>query len=521
MKKKLPIGKQSFKELIEDNCIYVDKTEHIYRLVTEGWYYFMSRPRRFGKSLLISTLQELFEGNRKLFEGLWIEDKWDWSHTNPVVHLSFAKMDYQNQGLGKVIDDALIAIATKHGIVLKTDTYKTRFEDLLQQLYEKKGKVVLLIDEYDKPIIDHLEKSKLPKAREHQEIMKTFYSILKDSETYLKFVFITGVSKFSRVSIFSDLNHLTDLTVRQDYALMFGYTQKELESYFKVYLVEAAKKFKISRRELLRDMREWYNGFSWDGKNTVYNPFGVLNFLAAKDFYNFWFSSGTPTFLAELMEKQLKFDFENIKSSTSQIDKYSLDNLDLTALLFQTGYLTIKQRNYRNGDLVLDYPNREIRESIYGFMLNHVKLLENKSSAQLVVKELAAAFQNDDLKFVRELLEGMFGDLPENLYETSDSRSERFYHSFIHLTFKFLGIFIDSEVATRKGYADSVVQTPTHVYIFEFKHQETADAAFTQLMEKDYARKYWALGKKIVGIGVNFDKKKRIIEGWKVVTLKE
>jgi Predicted AAA-ATPase/PD-(D/E)XK nuclease superfamily len=521
MKKKLPIGKQSFKELITDNCIYVDKTEHIYRLVTEGWYYFMSRPRRFGKSLLLSTLQELFEGNHSLFEGLWIHDKWDWSQTSPVVHLSFAKMDYQNQGLAKVIDDALMAIADNNGIVLTEGSYKTHFEQLLQKLYEKSGKIILLIDEYDKPIIDHLEKSKLPKAHEHQEIMKTFYSILKDSETYLRFVLITGVSKFSRVSIFSDLNHLTDLTVRQDYALMFGYTQKELEFYFKDYLIEAAKKFKISKKELLKDMREWYNGFSWDGKNTVYNPFGVLNFLAAKDFYNFWFSSGTPTFLAELMEKQVRFDFEKTKSSTSQIDKYSLDNLDLTALLFQTGYLTIKERNYRTGDLVLDYPNREIRESIYGFMLNHVKLQESKSSAQLVVKELAAAFQNDDLKFVRELLEGMFGDLPENLYETSDSRSERFYHSFIHLTFKFLGIFIDSEVATRKGYADSVVQTPTHVYIFEFKHQETADAAFTQLMDKDYARKYWALGKKIVGIGVNFDKKKRIIEGWKVVTLKE
>ena len=286
-------------------------------------------------------------------------------------------------------------------------------------------------------------------------------------------------------------------------------------------LVTEAKEFKINRKELLKDMKEWYNGFSWDGKNTLYNPFGILNFLAAKDFYNFWFASGTPTFLAELMEQQVNFEFENVKTSTSRIDKYSLDNLDLTALLFQTGYLTIKERNYRNGDLVLDYPNREIRESLYGFLLDHLKSMENKASAPLLAKQLAMAFQNDDLKFVRELLESMFGDLPENLYETSDSRSERFYHSFIHLTFKFLGIYIDSEVATRKGYADSVVQTATHVYLFEFKHQETAEAAFEQLLEKDYARKYWALGKTIGGIGVNFDKKKRIIEGWKVVVLKE
>ena len=203
MKKKLlPIGRQSFKELIESDCIYVDKTEHVYRLVTEGWYYLLSRPRRFGKSLLVSTLQELFEGNQTLFEGLWIHDKWDWSKTSPVIHLSFAKMDYQNIGLGKAIDDALDQIANKYGVTLTKDSYKSRFEQLLHKLYEQNGKVVLLIDEYDKPIIDHLEKSKLPKAREHQEIMKAFYSILKDSETYLRFVFITGVSKFARVSIF-------------------------------------------------------------------------------------------------------------------------------------------------------------------------------------------------------------------------------------------------------------------------------------------------------------------------------
>ena len=520
MKKKLPIGKQDFKELIEADCIYVDKTEHIYRLVTEGEYYFLSRPRRFGKSLLVSTLHELFEGNQKLFEGLWIHDKWDWSKTSSVIHLSFALMSYEDLGLGRAIENELVKIAELHGIALSKTTIKGRFQELLMRLYAQKGKIVLLIDEYDKPIIDHLEKSKLPKAKEHQEIMKAFYSILKDAEKYLRFVLITGVSKFSRVSIFSDLNHLTDLTMRQDYALMLGYTQKELEFYFKEYLVEAAKHFKITKKELLKDMKEWYNGFSWDGRNTLYNPFGVLNFLAAKDFYNFWFASGTPTFLAELMERQANFEFENVQTSTSQIDKYSLDDLDLIALMFQTGYLTIKERNYRNGDLVLDYPNREIRESMYGFMLNHLKSMANKASAPLLAKQLAMAFQNNDLNFVRELLEAMFGDLPENLYETSDSRSERFYHSFIHLTFKFLGIYIDSEVATRKGYADSVVQTATHVYLFEFKHQETAEAALTQLLDKDYARKYWALGKTIVGIGVNFDKKKRIIEGWKVQVLK-
>ena len=521
MKKKLlPIGKQSFKGLIEDNCIYVDKTEHIYRLVTEGWYYFLSRPRRFGKSLLISTLQELFEGNRTLFEGLWIEDKWDWSKTNPVIHISFAKIDYQGLGLENAINQALDKCATIHGITLSETTIKSQFEELLKTLYEKKGKIVLLIDEYDKPIIDFLEETLLPKAKEHQQILKAFYSVLKDAETYLHFVLITGVSKFSQVSIFSDLNHLTDVSLNQNYALMLGYTQKELEYYFKEYLTQAAKQFKINRKTLLTEMREWYNGFSWDGTNTLYNPFGTLNFLSNRDFRTYWFSTGTPTFLAQLMKLQTKFEFDNISTNILRIEKYDLDNLDLTAILFQTGYLTIKKRNYRNGDIVLDYPNREIRESMYAFMLDHLKRRANNTAAQEVVKDLALAFQQNNLNRVKDLLESMFGDLPENLYETDSRRSERFYHSFIHLTFKFLGIYINSEVATAKGYADSVVQTPTHVYIFEFKHQETAEAAMTQLLDKNYAQKYFALGKMIVGIGVNFDKTKRIIEGWEVKVLK-
>ena len=520
-KKTLPIGKQNFRSLIEENCVYVDKTEYIYRLATEGFYYFLSRPRRFGKSLLVSTLKELFLGSRDLFEGLWIEDKWDWTKKRPVVQVSFALMDYQGLGLEKAINAELDKSAKVYNIELTESTNKGRFSELLVKLNAQYGKVVVLIDEYDKPIIDFLDKTKIHKAKENREILKGFYSVLKDSEAYLQFVLITGVSKFSQVSIFSDLNHLMDLTLRKDFATMLGYTQAELEHYFKDYLTEAAKEFKISRKALLAEMREWYNGFSWDGKRTVYNPFGVLSFLASKDFRNFWFTTGTPTFLTDLMLEQTDFDFENIRTNTMRIEKYDLEDLDLTAILFQTGYLTIKERNYLNGDILLDYPNREIRESMYAFMLDSLKKRQNRESGHAIVKDMALAFQRNNLDRVRELMEGMFGDLPENLYETDDRRSERFYHSFIHLTFKFLGIFIKSEVATARGYADSVVETPTHVYLFEFKHQSTAEAAMQQLLEKNYAQKYAAVNKTLVGIGVNFDKKKRIIEGWEVQILKE
>ena len=521
MKKKLlPIGAQDFASFKENNYIYVDKTENIYRLVTEGRYYFLSRPRRFGKSLLVSTLKELFEGNRVLFEGLWIEDKWNWSKTNPVIHISFAKIDYQGIGLENAINQALEKSAAIHEIILLGTTIKSRFEELLQVLSAKKGKVVVLIDEYDKPIIDFLEEALLPKAKEHRNILKAFYSVLKDSEPHLHFLLITGVSKFSQVSIFSDLNHLDDISIDNRYALMLGYTQQELEFSFKDYITESAKKIGLSPKSLLKHLKEWYNGYSWDGKNTVYNPFGILNFFAKQEFRNYWFTTGTPTFLMQLMQQQTQFEFDNLKTNVARIEKYDLEDLDLTALLFQTGYLTIRKRNYMNGDILLEYPNREIRESMYAFMLDSLKKRQNANSGQMIVKDLALAFQQNNLNRVKDLLESMFGDLPENLYETNDRRSERFYHSFIHLTFKFLGIYIKSEVATAKGYADSVVQTPTHVYIFEFKHQETAEAAMSQLLDKNYAQKYVALNKTIVVIGVNFDKTKRIIEGWEVKILK-
>lgn len=511
-KKNLPLGAQDFKSFKEYDYIYVDKTEHIYRLATEGRYYFLSRPRRFGKSLLISTMKELFQGNQKLFEDLWIEDKWDWSKKHPVIHISFAKADYQGVGLEKAIDIELNKCAEIYGLELKNDSNKSRFEALIVALNAKYQKVVVLVDEYDKPIIDYLEEDKLAKARENQEILKAFYSVLKDSEQYLAFVFITGVSKFSKVSIFSDLNHLTDLTMREDYATILGYTQEELEGNFKDYLAEAHTKFNITYEELLSDMRLWYNGFSWDGKSKVYNPFGTLNFLASKDFHNFWFATGTPTFLAHLMKQQIKFDYENIHTTTSRIDKYSLDNLDLVSLLFQTGYLTLKKRDFRTGDIVLDFPNREIRESMYVFMLDYLRQRHSEGSAQEIVRELSQAFHQNNLEQIKALLEGLFRDLPSNLFETDDKRSERFYHSIIHLTFKFLGIYIDSEVRTARGRADSVVQTATHIYIFEFKHKESAEAAFQQILDRDYLKKYIGSPKTIVGIGINFDKDRREID---------
>ena len=520
MKKRiLPIGIQDFRDLRERDMVYVDKTEHIHRLITEGSYYFFSRPRRFGKSLTVSTLKEIFSGSKELFKGLWIEDNWDWSKTSPVIHMSFARMSYQGLGLEKAIKLELEDVAKKYDIELSQDDIKYNFEELLKKLDAKHGKIVLLIDEYDKPIIDYLENHVIDKAKEHQRIMKTFYSVLKDASPHLRLVFITGVSKFSKVSIFSDLNHLKDITLNPNFSVLTGYTQKELESNFADYILATEQQLNISHEHLLELMRTWYNGFSWDGVNKVYNPFGTLNFLDQKIFQNFWFTTGTPTFLAELMKKQVVFEFDNLKIDSGLLDKYDLDNLELAPLLFQTGYLTVKERDVMTGDMVLDYPNKEVRESMYRFVLDYLTRTPPESSTGMTVKDLAKAFHSNDLDKVKIILDTLFADLSYNLYEPDPRRSERFYHSVIHLMFKYLGVHVQSEVHTSHGRADSVVQTATHIYVFEFKYNKSGKTAFDQIIKKGYADTYRASGKNIIGIGVNFSEKKKAITGWVVKDL--
>ncbi len=518
-KRNLPIGIQDFRTLREFDAVYVDKTELIYKLITEGKSYFLSRPRRFGKSLLVSTMKEIFQGSRTLFEGLWIENQWDWSKNNPVIHLSFASMDYQGSGLEKAIQFELNKIAATYQISLTPNPFKSQFKELLEKLDNQYGKVVILIDEYDKPIIDYLENHHISKAKEHQNILKTFYSILKDAGSHLRFLFITGVSKFSKVSIFSDLNHLDDITLFDEFATLTGYTQKELTYNFADYIQAIEKKLNIGHEELLVLMRDWYNGFSWDGVHTVYNPFGTLSFLRHKSFQNFWFTTGTPTFLADLMKKEVQFAFENIETTPVALDKYDLDNLQLVPLLFQTGYLTVKKRDFMTGNMVLDYPNKEVRESMYQFLIDAIARNREHSSSGITVQNLYKAFNANDLQQVKLILDTLFADLSYTLHETDEPQSERFYHSIIHLMFKYLGVFVDSEVHSSRGRADCIVQTQTHVYIFEFKYNKTGKAAFDQILKKGYADKYRASGKTITGIGVSFNGRKKAITGWLVKEL--
>lgn len=514
--KNLPIGIQTLPKIREKNCVYVDKTQLIHQLVTTGAYYFFSRPRRFGKSLLISTMKELFLGNKAVFEGLWIEHNWDWSKTNPVLHFSFDEIDYKQLSLDTAIANELKKWAKHYKIRLTSIGIKSQFKELLEKLAKKQGRVVVLVDEYDKPIIDFLEKHEIEIAKFNRDILREFYGILKNSDDLLELVFITGISKFSKVSLFSHLNNLDDITLTEKYATLTGYTEAELIFYFADYLAIIAPKLNLSNEGLIERMRTWYDGYSWDGLSRLYNPFGTLKFFANQRFENFWFSTGSPDFLIKQMRKHTFFNVENAVVNNRILDKYDIDNLELIPLLFQTGYLTVKSSDPMTGNLVLDYPNREVRESMYEFLIDDVAKNPQRLHTGMTMNDLNKAFIAKDLEKVQTILNSLLADLPS---ATFLNQSEGLYHGLIHLVFSYLGMYGNSEVHSSQGRADAVVQTLTDVYIFEFKFNKTAQQAIDQIKKQDYAGKYRASDKTITGIGVNFNSDKKKIDDWLDVVL--
>ncbi len=514
--KNLPIGLQTLESIRELNCVYVDKTQMIHRLVTKGKYYFLSRPRRFGKSLLISTMKALFLGKKELFKETWIENNWEWSKTNPVIHFSFDGLGYHSQDLDAALIQEIKKWANHFQVTLTEQDLSRLFRELLEKVSKKHGQIVLLIDEYDKPIIDFLEFPPYERAKVNQNIMRQFYSVLKSAEPFLRFFFVTGVSKFSKVSMFSELNNLKDITLHSDYATIAGYTQTELDSYFEEHLQLVENHLKTTREELVKQMRYWYNGFSWDGINKVYNPFGTLNFLDQKRFRNYWFSTGSPKFLIQQMKKQVRFDVENSKSNGYLLDKYDIDNLDLIPLCFQTGYLTVKHIDVWTDEMVLDYPNKEVRESMYQFMIDDIAKNPQRTHTGLTIRDLNQAFLTNDLPKAKTIINSLLASLP---YEVYKNQSEGFYHGLLHLIFSYIGMFIESEPHLSNGRADVVVQTPQYIYIFEFKFNHTAEEALVQIKKNHYAGKYRATEKPIFGIGVNFNESERQIDGWLVETL--
>jgi hypothetical protein len=508
-KKSFPVGIQEFPDFTTRNYIYVDKTQLIHQLLTTGSCYFFARPRRFGKSLLLSTIREIFMGNKQYFKDLWIEKEWDWSDTRPVLHLSLASASYEESGLKEHLYLILSESAEKYQITLKSKGYVAQFKELLRKLHQTSGKkVVVLIDEYDKPLLDYLDEPR--KMTELRKILGSFYSVLKDNQQDLHLIFLTGVSKFSKLSVFSELNHLDDISRNEQYAALAGYTQAELIHYFSGYLPPIAALHDMSIDTLLAEIKKYYNGYSWDGKNFVYNPFSILNFFHNSRFGNYWAHTGTPTFLSLLAKKMAFYDLDDVVAREASFDSFDMLHLKPLPLLYQAGYMTIKSYDYKSNMYHLGYPNEEVKNSFFDYLISAYSH-EAPSEISPLVYRMSEAFEKRDLQFVMDAVDTLFANIPSHLF---DAESESYYHSLMHLLLHYMGTYVQSEVNTSKGRMDSVIETKQYIYILEFKFNKSVEAAFDQMIARNYAQKYRLRHKEIIGVGVNFSSATKQIQDW-------
>jgi hypothetical protein len=510
---KLPTGIQSFSRIREGNMLYVDKTEYICNLIESGNAFFFSRPRRFGKSLLLSTLKEIYLGHKHYFEGLWIEDKIDWE-AYPVVHLDMSLLEDISHTADKVLLEQLNSIASLYDLIIQTDTLPDYFAKLLRALHRKYDKrVVVLIDEYDAPLTNHLDNPE--KIAQNQEMLSGFYGVLKGMDEYIHFIFLTGVSRYGKMSIFSKLNNLLDITFDDTFATMLGYTQEELEYYFKPYLEKYAKKDDISYQAALDSIKRWYNGYSFDGKTTVYTPWSILNFCYHLGISNYWFSTGTPTFLLKLMKDMGKpaYDLESKEGELPALSHADLNQIDLYALLYQTGYLTIK-KVIRAGEILqyeLGYPNQEVRLSYLNYLLAEYSDKQISEVHHDIISKVRDAVYKNNLEKFFTVMKATFAAIPYNMFIHN---LEAYYQSVIYLVMNLSNLLVRGEEQTNIGRIDTVLESPTHIYIFEFK-MTTPEDALAQIHEKKYYEKYQSKNKPIILIGVAFDEENKTVREWK------
>ena len=512
-KRRLPIGIQTFRTMREENCYYVDKTDHIQRLLDEGSHFFLSRPRRFGKSLFLDTLKELFEGNEPLFEGLYIHNRWDWSVRFPVVRLSFGRGNFNDEGyLHANVMEQLAAIERRAKIVSDHTTPPGRFASILEILHERAGqRVVVLVDEYDKPILDALEVPEI--ARANRDFLRGLYATIKESDAHIKFTFLTGVSKFSKVHLFSGLNNLKDITLDARYSAICGYTDADLDTVFAPELPG------LDRDEI----RHWYNGYSWRGQEKVYNPFDILLLFDSREFGAYWFETGTPTFLIETLFNRrissLKLD--EMIGSSDLLSTFDVDAIATEALLFQTGYLTITGEENLGGKSFyrLGYPNREVRQSLNESLLDYLV----KDSTRLMANsvQLYRLLEANDFASLETLFHAFFASIPYEWYTNNDiANFEGYYASVFYSYFAALGLDITVEDSSSHGRVDMAVHFNDNIYLFEFKVVELASegAAMAQLQAKGYADKYRGLNQPIHLIAVEFSKDTRNITAFEVIS---
>jgi hypothetical protein len=508
-----------FEKLISEGYLYVDKTEYIWNLINPaGESYFLSRPRRFGKSLTVSTLEAIFRGRKDLFKGLAIYDKdYDWKEY-PIIHLSFGDYNVVSDALLE-LPDYLMAkvqrIAEEHGIQVTGTTPGLRFGDLIDKL-SSKSSVVILVDEYDKPILDNISDSRI---KEIQKCLKGFYSVLKDRNKLERLLFITGVSKFSHVSLFSDLNNLTDITMDAKYATMLGYTQEELETNFGDRIAEVAGNRDLD--EFKSEIKAWYNGYRFEeNAKTVYNPVSLSQFFnSGGKFSNYWFSTGTPTFLLDLIMKS-KFDFSlslDKPVSKSFFEAFEVTDLDPMVLLFQTGYLTLDRAENRQvpftnktiTEYYLHFPNMEVEESFNNSLLTYCTSVRKQDAQELMLNLVTAVGTGDVDGFIR-LFQSIFAGIPYAIHV----KDEHYYQTVFYVICDLLKLLVQAEAYTADGRIDMMVAAGEWIYVIEFKLNKSAEDAMKQIENKGYAQKYLKDGKRIMLIGVNFDFNKGKITDW-------
>ena len=509
--KDLTSSVSSFEDLVQGNFLYVDKTEYIWQLIRPAKaMYFLSRPRRFGKSLTLSTLKAVFAGKKELFEGLALYDKpYDWK-PHPVIHLDMANCDIQTpEELSEYLNDLLTNIASSFDLNLRGELLTTRFENLISDI-AKLGSIVLLVDEYDKPILNNITD---PKVKEILQVLKGFYSNIKKAGNELRFAFITGVSKFCHVSLFSDLNNLTDITMDARYATMLGYTQEELIENFGDRITALAGDRSIDEFEA--EIKAWYNGYRFEeSAKTVYNPVSLAKFFeTGGKFNNYWFSTGTPSFLLELIKKQ-RFNFEEVLNSPVSnfaFDAYEIDRINPLTLLLQTGYLTIDSAVKRYGDTVykLRFPNLEVKGSFETYLAGYCSGLRTDQVKDSVYK-LADAVTSGDVDGFMEAMKVFFAHVPYDVH----LKDENNFHLLFFSIFMLLGISIEAESRTNEGRIDAVASNEGFVFVFEFKLDKTKELALDQIKDRDYFRRYMNSGKKIFLVGVNFDMERGQIQDW-------
>lgn len=512
--RRYPIGIQNFEQLRNNNCVYVDKTALIYQLANTFSVYFLSRPRRFGKSLLVSTLEAYFLGKKDLFQGLAMEQlEKDWT-VHPVLHMDFSGSKYIHaEVLRTAIDNQLYRWEQLYGHGERETTFSTRLEGIIQRAYEQTGQqAVVLIDEYDAPMLDSNSNPEL--QREIRGIMRDFFSPLKKSGKYLRFLFLTGISKFSQMSIFSELNNLQNISLSDDYSSICGISEQELLTQMKPDIERMAQANHETYEEACDHLKKQYDGYHFSEKSAdIYNPFSLINAFAQRKYENYWFSTGTPTFLIELLQR-MNFDvhlLDSLDAKSEDFDKAADCLTDPVPALYQSGYLTIKGYDPFFRTYTLGYPNEEVR---IGFIESLIPsyLYQPTRESNFYVVSFVRDLMKGDIGACLERTKSFFASIPYDL----ENHQEKHYQTIFYLLFRLMGQYVDVEVKSTIGRSDVVVKMADAIYVLEFKVDGSTEEALAQINSKQYAIPYAADHRRVVKVGVNFDSTTRTIGEWKI-----